>query len=48
MAEVEVPEVKQLEDVKPKEPAKKTFKPVETEQYKEFMTLNGAVRRDIK
>ena len=39
--EVKQPEVKQPE-VKP------TPKPVETAQYKEFITLNGAVRRDLK
>lgn len=43
---VEVAEV--VEAPKPKEPAKKAYKPVETAQFKEFLTLNGAVRRDLK
>lgn len=52
MPEVEQ-EVKQVkadvgEPSKVEEPKKKAFKPVETDQYKEFITLNGAVRRDIK
>ncbi len=47
MAEVKDKDSKQPEPVKQPEPAKQP-EVKETAQYKEFITLNGAVRRDLK
>ena len=47
MAEVKDKDSKQPEPAKSAEPAKQP-EVKETAQYKEFITLNGAVRRDLK